>query len=154
MPEKFIRKARLGDVLAIHALIKKAAESTPVIPRSQAALYDTLRDFYVYDRGEGIEGCCALHIVWADLAEIKSLSVDPECQGGGVGKALVMACLAEARHLEVPKVFALTAVTGFFEKLGFAQIEKHELPHKVWADCINCPQFPDCDELAVRIDLG
>jgi amino-acid N-acetyltransferase len=154
MPERSIRKARLDDVLTIHNLLVEAAKSTPVIARSQAALYETLRDFYVFDEGEGVLGCCALHITWGDLAEIKSLSVDDACQGRGVGKVLVEACLEEARGLRLQRVFALTAVVRFFEKLGFRLIDKHDLPHKVWGDCMNCPKFPDCDESAVQINLA
>ena len=149
MLSESIRRARLGDVPTIHGLLAEAAKTTPVIPRSQAALYDTLRDFFVFDEGDGVKGCCALHITWKDLAEVKSLAVDSSCQGRGVGQALVAACLDEARALEVPRVFALTAVVGFFKKLGFREIDKHELPHKVWADCIHCPKFPDCEESAV-----
>ena len=154
MLSESIRRARLSDVPAIHGLLAEAAKTTPVIPRSQAALYETLRDFFVFDEGDGVKGCGALHITWKDLAEIKSLAVDSSCQGRGVGQELVAACLGEARSLEVPRVFALTAVVGFFKKLGFREIDKQELPHKVWADCIHCPKFPDCDESAVVVEIS
>jgi len=153
MPSQHIRKATIQDVEAIHRLISKAAEIAPVIPRSRAALYETLRDFYVYDAGDGVRGCCALHLVWLDLAEIKSLAVDPSLQKGGIGSALVRACLEEAREFRIPRIFALTAAVAFFEKLGFHTLDKRELPHKVWGDCVNCPKFPDCDEVAVQIEM-
>ncbi len=154
MPVRHIRKATIHDVETIHRLISKAAEIAPVIPRSRAALYETIRDFYVYDDGEGVRGCCALHIVWQDLAEIKSLSVDPGLQKSGIGTALVQACLDEAREFRIPRIFALTAAVKFFEKLGFHTLDKRELPHKVWGDCVNCPKFPDCDEVAVQFEIA
>ncbi|HNY26675.1 MAG TPA: N-acetyltransferase [Candidatus Sumerlaeota bacterium] len=153
MPVRHIRKATIHDVESLHRLISKAAEMAPVIPRSRAALYETIRDFYVYDEGEGVRGCCALHIVWQDLAEIKSLSVDPALQKNGIGTALVRACLEEARKFKIPRIFALTAAVAFFEKLGFHTLDKGELPHKVWGDCVNCPKFPNCDEVAVQFEM-
>lgn len=148
-----IRKARMVDVPAIHSLILNAAKSSPVLPRSQAALYETLRDFVVAESPDGsIVGCCALHISWTDLAEIKSLSVDESARHQGLGKTLVETCLAEASGLEIRRVFALTAAIEFFKKLGFREIDKRELPHKIWGDCINCPKFPDCDEVAMAYD--
>lgn len=142
------------DVPAIHSLILKAAKSSPVLPRSQAALYETLRDFFVSeDEAGNVVGCCALHISWTDLAEIKSLSVDESVRQRGLGRTLVQACLEEARSLRIHRVFALTAVVEFFTKLGFREIDKHELPHKIWGDCVNCPKFPDCDEVAMVQDL-
>ena len=144
----------MADVPAIHALIAKAAKTSPVLPRSQAALYETLRDFFVSENAEGtVVGCCALHISWTDLAEIKSLSVDESARHRGLGKTLVQTCLDEALDLKIRRVFCLTAAIEFFAKLGFREVDKHELPHKIWGDCINCPKFPDCDELAMVHDL-
>jgi amino-acid N-acetyltransferase len=148
-----IRKARMVDVPAIHSLILKAAKSSPVLPRSQAALYETLRDFFVSeDEAGSVVGCCALHISWTDLAEIKSLSVDESARHRGLGRTLVQTCLDEARDLRIRRVFALTAAVEFFAKLGFREVDKRELPHKIWGDCINCPKFPDCDEVAMVQD--
>jgi amino-acid N-acetyltransferase len=132
----------------------EASKTAPVIPRSQVELYENMRDFFVCDLGEGPIGCCALHLTWHDLAEVKSLAVRPELRGKGYARALVNACLEEARGLGVEKVFALTAATGLFEKLGFSKIEKSELPHKVWGECVRCPKFPDCDEDAVIFHTG
>jgi amino-acid N-acetyltransferase len=153
MTNTAVRKALPADVPILHGLIARAAETTPVIARSQAALYETIRDFYVFDEGKGITGCCALAVTWGDLAEIKSLSVDPSMQGRGLGRILVEACLQEARELGIPRVFALTAAVAFFKRVGFHEIDMNDLPHKVWGDCINCPKYPDCDEVAVQIDL-
>ena len=153
MANNAVRKALPADVPVLHALIARAAETTHVIARSQAALYETIRDFFVFDEGNGVKGCCALSVTWGDLAEVKSLSVDPGCQGRGIGRILVEACLEEARELGIPRVFALTAVVDFFNKMGFEEIDMNDLPHKVWGDCINCPKYPDCDEVAVQLDL-
>lgn len=154
MPENLIRKARLLDVAVIHKMISNAAKEAPVIPRSQAELYENLRDFYVYDAGDGPVGCCALHLVWHDLAEVKSLAVHPDARGRGIARQLIEACLEEARSMRLARVFALTAVPQVFEKIGFRAIEKSELPHKIWGECVRCPKFPDCDELAVLYLTG
>ncbi len=147
-----IRKARLGDVKRIHSLVNQFAGEGRMLALALSELYDNLRDFTVAcDAGEAdsVLGCCALHIVWEDLAEIRSLAVVSEEQGKGIGRELVEACLSEARSLGVRRVFALTCVPDFFARFGFRPVEKSELPHKVWTDCVKCPKFPDCDEVAV-----
>jgi amino-acid N-acetyltransferase len=142
-----IRPARMDDVKAIHALLQFYARKGLLLGRSISSLYDQLRDFVVYDDG-GVFGVCSLHICWDDLAEIRSLAVAEEKKGRGIGDALVQACLLEARRLGINRVFTLTYQGPFFEKLDFREIDKRELPHKVWSDCLHCPQFPDCDEEA------
>lgn len=144
-----IRKARVTDVEAVQKLINSFAEKNAMLPRALSAIYENIRDFVVMEEDCRIVGCCALHVTWSDLAEVKSLAVDESVQGKGCGKLLVQVCLNEARELGVPHVFALTYVPGFFEKLGFSRIDKSELPHKIWSECINCPKFPDCGEEAV-----
>lgn len=142
-----IRPARMGDVKDIHTLLQSYARKGMLLGRSVSSLYDQLRDFVVYD-DDGIFGVCSLHICWDDLAEIRSLAVAEEKQGKGVGDALVQVCLKEARRLEINRVFTLTYQGPFFQKLHFKAIDKRDLPHKVWSDCLHCPQFPDCDEEA------
>lgn len=148
-----IRKAKVPDVTAVQKLINTFAERGIMLPRSLSALYENIRDFFVLEEDGRIVGCCALHITWEDLAEIKSLAVDELAQGRGYGRALVEACLEEARSIGIPRVFALTYIPDFFEKLGFTRIDKSKLPHKVWTDCINCPKFPNCGEEAVVLEL-
>lgn len=148
-----IRKARVPDVLEIQNLINTFADRNVMLPRSLSTLYENVRDFFVLEEGGRIVGCCALHITWEDLAEVKSLAVDESVHGRGYGRALVQACIEEARALGVPRVFALTYIPGFFEKLGFVKIDKSKLPHKVWTECINCPKFPNCGEEAVILEL-
>ncbi|GAB4334537.1 MAG: N-acetyltransferase [Desulfobulbaceae bacterium] len=143
-----IRPARMGDVGDIHALLKHFAAKGLLLGRSISSLYDQLRDFVVYD-DDGIKGVCSLHICWDNLAEIRSLAVAEERQGKGIGEALVKVCLEEAVRLEINRVFTLTYQAPFFRKLHFTDIDKRELPHKVWSDCLHCPQFPDCDEEAM-----
>jgi len=141
------------DVPEIQRLINSFAEKDTMLPRSLSAIYESIRDFYVIEQDSRIVGCCALHVTWEDLAEVKSLAVDESAQGKGFGRVLVDACLAEAREMGVPKVFALTYIPGFFEKAGFGRVDKSTLPHKIWSECINCPKFPDCGEEAVVVEL-
>jgi amino-acid N-acetyltransferase len=153
MSDHVIRKARMPDVPELQRLINSFADRGAMLPRALNAIYENIRDFAVAENGGKITGCCALHVTWGDLAEIKSLAVDECAQGIGLGQKLVQTCLSEARDMGIAKVFALTYVAGFFEKLGFERVDKSALPHKIWSECINCPKFPDCGEEAVQIEL-
>jgi len=148
-----IRKAKVKDVKAIYELINSYARKDLMLPRSINDLYDDLRDFFVYEEKGAISGCCALHISWEDLAEIRSLAVEAGRQRKGIGRQLVNRCLQEAKELEVKKVFALTFVPEYFEKLGFTRINKSYLPRKVWGECISCVKFPDCSEIPLIKEL-
>ena len=144
-----IRKATLGDVNAIQKLVNSHADKGEMLPRSLGDICDNIRDFFIYEENGEMLGCCALHVTWVDLAEVRSLAVADDAQGRGVGTALMEACLDDARRLTVEKVFALTYKPEFFEKKGFQRVDKSELPHKVWLECVKCIKFPDCDEVAV-----
>ena len=144
-----IRKAKITDLKQVHRLIQEYAKKEQMIPRSLNELYETLRDFVVCEKEDMICGVCALHIMWEDLAEIRSLAVDQKYQHAGIGKKLVRQCLKEAKSLGMKRVFALTYYPEFFRKLGFAPIDKANLPQKIWGDCLRCPRFPECDEHAV-----
>ena len=146
---KTVRKPRLTEIKGIKKLLDEAAKGGLVLPRPVMELYETARDFVVYVDETGVAGCCALHIDMEDLAEIRSLVVRPDLRGQGVGADLLEACMKEARDLDIARVFALTRAAGFFVKNGFAEMDKHDLPHKVFQDCVRCPLFPDCDEVAV-----
>ena len=148
-----IRRARIADAESIQKLVNLFAARDAMLPRALSAIYESIRDFYVADEDGRVVGCCALHVTWGDLAEVKSLAVHENTQGKGCGKLLVDKCLADARELGVPRVFALTYIPNFFEKLGFSPVDKATLPHKIWSECINCPKFPDCGEEAVQIEL-
>lgn len=149
-----LRKAKIEDVKAIHSLINYFAQKGEMLPRSQSEIYENLRDFFVVEEEGRVVGCCALHILWEDLAEVKSLAVREDQQGKGLGSRLVNACLEEAKNLGIKQVFALTFKPGFFENLGFKRVDKEKLPRKVWGECIKCPWFPDCKEEAVIIEIG
>lgn len=148
-----IRKARIADVKTIHKLLLNYAKDGLMLSRSLSELYEGIRDFYVYEEQGEVVGAVCLQICWEDLAEVRSLAVIEGRGLRGIGRQLVEACLAEARELGLKRVFALTYKPGFFEKLGFHLIEKSELPHKIWTDCLKCPKFPECDELALSITL-
>lgn len=154
---EMIRKAQLRDVKFVHALVNGFAEGGGMLALSLSELYDKVRDFAVAsahdNEHEAIVGCCALRVFWEDLAEIRSLAVAPEAQRSGIGRSLVEMCLEEARTLGVQRVFALTYEPEFFARMGFREVEKADLPHKVWVDCLRCSKFPDCDEVAVAVDL-
>jgi amino-acid N-acetyltransferase len=144
------KKASLGDVRQIHTLINSYAKRQLMLGRSLNYVYEKIRDFWVHKNRGNVLGCCALNIVgWQNLAEIKSLAVDKKHQKKGIGKGLVEACLKEAKILGIKKVFILTYEPEFFKKLGFKLISKERLPHKIWSDCLNCPEFPGCGEEAL-----
>ena len=144
-----IRKACIEDIKHIQELINHFAKLDLMLPRSLNELYENIRDYWVYIDNKEIIGSCALHVSWQDLAEIKSLAVMKKRQNKGIGTELVKACLKEAKELGAKRVFALTYNPAFFKKLGFRKLKHTDLPHKIWAECINCPKFPNCQETAV-----
>ena len=144
-----MRSAKISDVTAINALINSYAERDRMLFRSMADIYENLQTFIVAEFDETIVGCCALEVIWADLAEIKSLAIDEAYKGKGIGRGLVVAAVEQAVKLGVPKVFALTLEPVFFEKSGFEIVEKEALPMKVWSDCARCSKQQCCDEIAV-----
>lgn len=148
-----IRKAKISDLQQVHKLINDFARKEQMIPRSINELYENVRDFAVCEDNGRICGACALHVLWEDLAEIRSLAVRKEYQMKGIGKKLVKRCLEESSDLELKRVFVLTYHADFFRKLGFTDIDKSSLPQKIWGDCIRCPKFPECDETALILNL-
>jgi amino-acid N-acetyltransferase len=149
-----IRKATITDVKEIKKLLDHYAEKKLLLPRSLSDLYENIRDFFVAQDDSTIVGCVALHIVWEDLAEIRSLAVAEERHNQKIGSLLLEAALKEARSMGVKKVFTLTYTPLFFERFGFKKANKKELPHKIWKDCLNCVQFPDCSEEAMIKELN
>jgi amino-acid N-acetyltransferase len=146
-----IRKASLGDVKTIHRLINEQAGSGHILARAMSELYGQIRDFTVIgdDESGEIVGCGALQICWEDLAEIRSLAVQTSHQGKGIGTRLIGTLMEEARAMGVKQVFVLTYRQTLFERCGFKLMNKSLLPHKIWADCIRCTKFPECDEIAL-----
>jgi amino-acid N-acetyltransferase len=151
-----IRRAIVRDIKAVHRLLNFYGDQGLLLPRPLSELYDHLRDFFVLvenRKNDGILGVCALGVCWEDLAEIRSLAVAEGYQGKGFGAQLVRKCIEEARSLGLSRVFVLTYVEAFFAKVGFRMVEKSSLPHKIWADCLKCTKFPECDETAMILDL-
>ena len=144
-----MRKARIGDIKVIQNLINCFAKQDLMLPRSLNELYENLRDFWVAEENGRVIGCCALHVSWDDLSEIKSLAVQKNRQKRGVGKTLVNACINEARELGSQRVFVLTYKSAYFKHFGFKKVKHSDLPHKIWAECINCCKFPNCQEIAL-----
>ncbi len=149
-----IRKARQQDVDFIHKLLSHYGSEGQLLARPRTELYEFLRDFVIAEDDQGRQvGCCALHLCWQDLCEVRSLAVGPDFAGQGWGTKLVEASMSEAVTLGFNQVFALTYRPGFFARLGFAEVDKQQLPNKIWADCLNCVKFPDCDEIAMFMEL-
>jgi len=144
-----IEKACIRDVGQMHHMINYFADRNEMLARSLSEIYENIRDYFVVRKGDMLIACVALHIMWEDLAEIKSLAVATDSQRQGVGSELVRACLQEARELGLNTVFCLTYKPEFFERASFTRIDKMELPHKVWTECFRCPKFPNCDEVAL-----
>ena len=149
-----LRKARTTDALAMQRLINGFADKGAMLHRSLSELYENIRDFFVVEEGGEVVGCGALHVSWKDLAELKSLAVAEPSQGRGYGKQLIQACIAEAEEIGLSRVFALTYVPALFVKAGFQEVDKAMLPRKVWTECVYCPKFPDCGEIAVLIAIS
>jgi amino-acid N-acetyltransferase len=152
MTDRFVlRPATVGDAESIFKLVNHYASMAQMLPKSQNQIYQNIRDFLVVvDQGQGcVVGCGALHVLWDDLAEIRSLAVVEESRGQGLGHKIVEQLIEDGRQLGLPTVFALTYAPRFFESLGFRVVDKDSLPRKIWVDCIDCPKFPNCDEIAV-----
>lgn len=146
-----IRRAHVRDVPAIKHLVDAYQVEGVLLPRTLNDLYSHVRDLFVLEHEGQIAGCVGLEVVWANLAEIRSLVVARSARGYGYGEAMVAVCMEEALRLEIPKVFGLTMIPQFFTKLGFDIVDKETLPQKVWNVCLKCAKFTDCHEVAVAM---
>ena len=144
-----IKQASLEDVPGIAALVDRFARSGEILPRRIEDIYQTVREWVVAEEDGQVVGCASLVVLWADMAEVRSLVVVPEAQGQGVGRRLMAALLVQAAHMELPQVIALTRKPGFFVKLGFRTVPRESLPRKMWKDCVHCTKFVGCDEVAM-----
>ncbi len=149
-----IRTAQMTDVKSIQELVNNYAQKGEMLPLSLQEIYENLREFTVAKEDDTLTGACALHICWEGLGEIRSLAVHSDFEGQGIGRKLVEEKLNEAKQLGLTRIFVLTYQDDFFTSLGFREIDKSQLPHKVWADCIKCVKFPDCDENSYVYELG
>jgi amino-acid N-acetyltransferase len=145
-----IRKAKSSDVRTVHRLINSMAAEDQMLPRSLNDLYENLRDLSVCEDEGAIKGVCALHVLWEDLAEIRSLAIAGDSRKKGLGGLLVKRALKEAKALGIRKVFALTYQPQYFiEKFKFREADKAELPQKIWGECLRCHKYHECDETSV-----
>ncbi|HUA83069.1 MAG TPA: N-acetyltransferase [Bryobacteraceae bacterium] len=144
-----IRKAMLSDIRPVTELINSYARNGTMLPRSEFEMAENIRDFMVACETERIVGCGALHFYTPQAGEIRSLAVQPGLKTRGIGRMLVEALEAEARENDLSSIFAFTYVDGFFRKLGFSEVDRGELPLKAWKDCLRCPKFQACDEIAM-----
>lgn len=144
-----LRKARMTDIPAILKLINDYARQGIMLPRNEFELSEGIRDFTVVLNGDSLIGCAALHFYGPTLAEVRSLAVHPTSKGSGAGRALMLALEQEAHDFGLDAVFAFTYVPGFFTRIGYQQVDRGELPLKAWKDCLRCPKFQACDEIAV-----
>lgn len=150
---KLLRKAVMADTEAIYTLIETNAGLGLLLPRTRLSLYENLQSLTVIEEDGVIVGVGGLHILWQDLAEIRSLAIAPDKKGQGLGKELVSHLVKEAGRLGIPRVLSLTYQVEFFHKCGFRIVDKADLPHKVWKDCLNCSKFPTCDETAMLLEM-
>lgn len=153
MSELILSKAIMKDIPQIFELVNSFADEHMMLPRPLVSLYENIRDFVVARENNEIVGVGALHVLWKDLGEVRSLAVKKEASRRGIGRQIVEFLKEEARGLDIPELFALTYQKEFFENCGFELVSKDIFPHKVWTDCINCIKFPNCDELAMKLVL-
>ena len=154
-----IRPARVSDVHGMSALINQYASANVMLARGPQYLYQHIQDYMVVtapavvNGAETVVACGALHVLWADLAEIRSIAVHQSCQGRGLGRRLVSALVERCRELGIPRVFVFTLVPNFFGSCGFMEFERENLPPIVWVECSKCPKFYRCDEIGMLLSL-
>ena len=148
-----VRKAKMSDIPYLTELINGFAREGIMLPRNEFELSEGIRDFTVVMNGENFLGCAALHFYGPALAEVRSLAVHRSAQGTGAGRLLMEALEAEARDFDLEALFAFTYIPGFFRKLGYNEVGRDDLPLKAWKDCLRCPKFQACDEIAVVLRL-
>ncbi|WP_050181861.1 N-acetyltransferase [Domibacillus robiginosus] len=146
-----VRKAVLGDVEQIFELVNHYAKEGLMLPRTKESLVLNLQSIFVAEEQGEVLGVASLAILGHDLAEVRSLGVKENAKGRGIGKLLVKRIIEETELIGIPKLISLTYQVTFFEKCGFEIISKSEMPQKVWTDCVHCPKFPSCDEIAMAI---
>lgn len=148
-----IQPATLDDMDQVHALITPFADRNEMLHRPKSELYENVRDYFVVKDQGRVIACGSVHVVWKDLAEIKAVAVAEEYQSQGWGKRIIAHCMEAARHMGIATVFVLTHKTTYYEQLGFETIDVMKLPRKVWGECLRCPKFPTCDEIAMVYHL-
>ncbi len=148
------RHATFNDIDAIFSLINNFALEGLMLSKSYSTLYEILPEFVVAVETESgkVVGCGALHCTWSELAEIRSLAVSKDFHRNGIGGEIVKLLIEDGKKLGVKKFFTLTYNTSFFKSVGFNIVLKETLPQKIWSDCLSCPKFPNCDEVAMTLE--
>lgn len=146
-----VRNAVLKDIDQVYKLVNQYADEELLLPRTRESLIINIQSIFVAEEKGEVLGVACLAILGQDMAEVRSLAVDEKAQGRGIGKILVERIIEETKRLGISKLISLTYQVIFFEKCGFEIINKEEMPQKVWTDCIHCPKFPACDEVAMAI---
>jgi amino-acid N-acetyltransferase len=149
------------------ALINPFAASNLMLPRGPQYLYENIHDFVVAVENDlstdidqqhttvpnRILGCCSLHVLWRDIAEIRALAIDPDFQHKGIGMALVEYLKQESYELKIKSLYTFTMTTDFFNSMGFKLMDKEDLPPKLWGECSRCPKYFQCDEVGMVYHL-
>lgn len=148
-PEFTVRKASMPDIHSLLDLINGYAAKGIMLPRTEFEMSEHIRDFTLAFAGDVLVGCGALHFYSPTSGEVRSLAVAPQAKNRGIGRLIVEALEMEAIEYELHSIFAFTYVPGFFARLGFSEVERGALPLKAWRDCLRCPKFQSCDEIAV-----
>lgn len=150
MSEFTYRKPNFGDIEDIFTLINDYAAEGIMLSKSRSTLYETIREMIVaVDENDKVIGVGALHVTWNEMAEVRSMAVHRDYTRHGIGAEIVKRLIEEGKSFGVKQFFTLTYKPGFFQTLGFHTVTKDELPHKIWRECIDCPKFPNCDEIAM-----
>jgi amino-acid N-acetyltransferase len=144
-----IRRATLADIPALLGLINSYAKGGVMLPRTEFEMAENIRDFLVAVEDGRLAGCGALHFYTPTAGEIRSLAVEPLRKTRGIGRAIVESLEKEGEEQHLHSLFAFTYVDAFFRKLGFDEVDRGELPLKAWKDCLRCPKFQACDEIAM-----
>lgn len=142
-----VRRAKIKDVPQLVKMVNQYAARGEMLPRPLSQVYNSIRDYVVIEQQGQVVACGALHVVWDNIAEVRTVAVAPDKIGQGLGRKIVEYLIEDAYQLELPQIFTLTYKPAFFEKFGFNRVDKKQLPHKAWQDCLNCPKFPECDEV-------
>ncbi|MDR2860793.1 MAG: N-acetyltransferase [Elusimicrobiota bacterium] len=148
-----IRPAKVQDVKQIHSIVEYYADNKEMLHRSLNAIYENIQEFIIMEDKGKVIACGALHVSWEDLAEVKALAVSKGLIKKGIGSKITKKLEQNAKKLGIKKIFTLTFKPKFFEKLGYNEISRETLPHKIWSECINCHLFPDCGEVPLLKNL-
>jgi amino-acid N-acetyltransferase len=148
-----LRKATLADARNIQKLINGFAAKGDMLPVSISEICEKILEFVVWEEDGEIVGSCAMHPSWEDLVELRSIAVAENHSRHGIGKVMVEKIIENSRAIGAKRIFLLTYKPDFFAKFGFYIVEKDTLPKKIWSDCLKCAKFPDCDEIAMQMEL-